>query len=456
MKNRNNISAWSFNDLCAIKYLEQVTDILAQYSWIYETRNTDIILHNVLEKIPLKWYEELNSLSTTELHQVLFNFIKEKWPSSLKLFIEQCQYLGQFRFPPHNFKELTETTNEPKYVASKVSTKKQYEINVMSGFVNEICQDSNCSVVLDIGSGLGYLDQILHHQYKLKCIGLDSSSQYTLTARERLKKDPCSNSMKHQTLEINSTKECIEDLKNVLEESNFDCNCNVKEKLNQENDSKIMVGLHSCGNLTQDMMKLFCKMEEITAFICVGCCYNKINLNDFPMSKSVQSVVSSTSTRFPGWSPCVSGLRLAAHGTRTHTQDTDKQTHLEKNLFYRALFEKYIQNEKISWRQPKRRIRPSDLPDFETYCKNMLKNHPLEHDSKTLKNLNKLYDDCEHLFPRIRILLVLQTLLQPLWEGFVIVDRMLYFRENDISTQVLALWDDSVSSRNMALCAYKR
>lgn len=33
----------------------------------------------------------------------------------------------------------------------------------------------------------GYLDQILHHEYGLKCIGVDSSSQYTLTARERLR-----------------------------------------------------------------------------------------------------------------------------------------------------------------------------------------------------------------------------------------------------------------------------
>lgn len=65
------------------------------------------------------------------------------------------------------------------------------------------------------------------------------------------------------------------------------------------------------------------------------------------MSKAVQSVVSSVSKRFPEWAPCISGLRLAAHGTRSCTEDTGKQAHLEKNLFYRALFENYIQSGKI-------------------------------------------------------------------------------------------------------------
>lgn len=54
MDKRTEFSAWEIDDLCAVKYLEQVTDILAQYPWIYETRNIDIIFQNVLNKIPLE------------------------------------------------------------------------------------------------------------------------------------------------------------------------------------------------------------------------------------------------------------------------------------------------------------------------------------------------------------------------------------------------------------------
>lgn len=39
-------------------------------------------------------------------------------------------------------------------MTAKVPSKKQYEIEIMSDLVHEVCRDLNCPVVLDIGSGL--------------------------------------------------------------------------------------------------------------------------------------------------------------------------------------------------------------------------------------------------------------------------------------------------------------
>lgn len=64
-----------------------------------------------------------------------------------------------------------------------------------------------------------------------------------------------------------------------------------------------MIGLHCCGDLTQDMMKIFCSIKELKAFVCIGCCYNKININgkQFPLfvfllNKTVNLHFSSVDT----------------------------------------------------------------------------------------------------------------------------------------------------------------
>ncbi|GBN69865.1 hypothetical protein AVEN_18082-1, partial [Araneus ventricosus] len=301
----------------------------------------------------------------------------------------------------------------------------------------------------------GYLDQVLHHRFKLKCIGLDSSVKYTVAAKDRIKNDSCKNSMHHRTLEVTHSEKCLEDIKSILnEEHNWECSCSCYSK--KASGAVAMVGLHSCGNLAQDMMKLFCQMDDIVALVCVGCCYNKINLIDFPMSKTAQGSLREVRVKFPEWSPCTSGLRVAAHGTRSHSINALVDSRTSKCVFYRALMEYYVKKKNITWQQPKRHIRKADLLDFETYCRNMLSNHPLGKDETTFKNLNNLFDEKLHLFSRVKILLVLQLLLQPLWEGFITVDRILYFREKSMSANVLALWDDAKSSRNLALCVYKR
>ncbi|GFY65838.1 protein RRNAD1 [Trichonephila inaurata madagascariensis] len=455
MEDLSEVSAFQMDDISSMTYLRDVTQILAEYSWIYNVRNTEIFIHNVLENIPLSWCEVLTAISDEDLCQLPFDFIQSDWPPSLVSFLIQCQQLANFRFPPKTAHDIAINQRRSNYMPVKVASKKQFEIEIMADLIGKICQEHNCHLVLDIGSGLGYLDQLLHHRFSLGCIGIDSSLKYTNAANDRIKNDSCMNSMHHITFEVTHSEKCIEELKSILnEKTDWNCGCVSANKLSS--DSLVMVGLHSCGNLTQDMMKLFCQMDEVKAFVCVGCCYNKINLNDFPMSSIAQRAVYNTHTNYPEWHPCVSGLRLAAHGTRTHSVKSLVNSHILKSMFYRALMEYYIQKENISWHQPKRHIRSSDLCNFETYCKNMLQKHPFCEDETTLQNLINLYKQKEYLLPRVKILLVLQMMLQPLWESFVIVDRMLYFREKYMSVKVLALWDDAKSSRNLALCVNKR
>lgn len=60
-KEKMGFSAWRMEDSSQVKYLEQVINILAKYSFIYKTRNTDLFLNNVLEDIPFEVRLELFS-----------------------------------------------------------------------------------------------------------------------------------------------------------------------------------------------------------------------------------------------------------------------------------------------------------------------------------------------------------------------------------------------------------
>ncbi|GFQ64920.1 protein RRNAD1 [Trichonephila clavata] len=455
MEDLTEISAFQMDNISLMIYLRDVTQILAEYSWVYNVRNTEIFIHDVLENIPPSWCEVLTAVSDEDLSRLPFDFIQSDWPPSLVSFLIQCQRLANFRFPPKTAHDIAINQRRSSYMPAKVPSKKQFEIEIMADLIGKICQEHNCHLVLDIGSGLGYLDQLLHHRFSLRCIGIDSSLKYTNAANDRIKNDSCMNSMYHITCEVTHSEKCIEELKSILnEKTDWNCGCVSANKLSS--DSLVMVGLHSCGNLTQDMMKLFCQMDEVKAFVCVGCCYNKINPYDFPMSSIGQRAVLNIQTDYPEWHPCVTGLRLAAHGTRTHFIKSLVDSRTLKCMFYRALLEYYIKKENISWHQPKRHIRSSDLCNFETYCKNMLQKHPFGKDETTLENLINLYKQKEYLLPRVKILLILQMMLQPLWESFVIVDRMFFFNEKCMSVNVLALWDDAKSSRNLALFVNKR
>ncbi|XP_035225383.1 protein RRNAD1-like isoform X1 [Stegodyphus dumicola] len=454
-------SMWNMDHETILKYLSEITELLAEYSWIYNVRNTDIFLHDVLEKIPSEWCESLIDLPWKDMNQLPFGFIKEDWPEMLKTFIRKCCDLGSFRFPKSN---LQETTVQVKTFVNKTTPrKKQLEIKIMSILIDEICKNLHCNYVLDIGSGLGYLDQALHHNCGVKCIGLDSVPAYTEAAVSRLKDDPCNKALYHITLKVENSAVCLSEVRTALWNAynkDLTCSCKISTCANGSFNKShlnpvLMVGLHCCGNLMQDMMSIFSQMDELKAFVCVGCCYNKINITNFPVSNTAKFCVKAACKDSICWYPCISGLRLGSHATRSEWVSLSEEmlSYRERSLAFRAVLQYYIAKENKVWKKPKRRLRQSDFTDFQSYCNKMLDENFKE--EETLEKLNMFYLQKQHLFPRIRILLVLQLLLQPLWEAFVTIDRMLFFRENSIFAECFALWDDKISPRNIVLCAYK-
>lgn len=61
---------------------------------------------------------------------------------------------------------------------------------------------------------------------------------------------------------------------------------NIETNLQIRPNSMALIGLHSCGDLTNTMLSWFVKSKINTSLAVLSCCYHK--MQNFPLSKSVQ------------------------------------------------------------------------------------------------------------------------------------------------------------------------
>ena len=53
----------------------------------------------------------------------------------------------------------------------------------------------------------------------------------------------------------------------------------------------ILVGLHTCGDLSATMLRLFVESDIFVGLVSVGCCYMKLS-DGYPLSQTVSSLPS--------------------------------------------------------------------------------------------------------------------------------------------------------------------
>ncbi len=94
---------------------------------------------------------------------------------------------------------------------------------------------------------------------------------------------------------------------------------------------------------------------------------------------------------------------------------------------------------------------------FEDYLKQAIEGFGLQGDIVSHQDkLMEVYRCNEHLSPAMETLIVLQTLLQPVAEALILVDRVIFLREKGISGASLQqVFDDRISPRCFVLMANK-
>jgi hypothetical protein len=138
--------------------------------------------------------------------------------------------------------------------------------------------------------------------------------------------------------------------------------------------SLCMTGLHTCGDLTVDAIKLFFRLVSVKLLVMVPCCYHKMSLSkdttmteekfsNFPLSSALCNLIRS-STFFD--SPCFLRrpfLRLASQETASRWHQWSEEDHKQHSLqvMARAILQLYAHNGRQAIHKLRKSIKQNPL-----------------------------------------------------------------------------------------------
>ncbi|CAG9764973.1 unnamed protein product [Ceutorhynchus assimilis] len=437
-------------DVC---YLERALVFLKKYQWIFNFRNTDVLTKDVLANLPKDWAEYFNGINVDNLHGLVKGNLEDSAPLDFKYLIDEINEL--------NCKQTCETVESVESVSYKctgLTQKKVHEITLLAPVINEICQETKCDLIVDIGSGFGHLPHMLFEKYHYPVLALEVSNKLIQTALEnqtKLKPASKGHVIFKEVFVNKSSAGCIEE----LVEENFGP------------DKKIcLTGLHACADLSVEVLKLFSRISKASALVIMPCCYHRMNTDfkNFPASSLGKKLFDKYQAYgFTG----EAFLRLACQqtsGTFIRMSKEEHEKHAQQCM-HRAVLQLVAEMENCTLRRLKRKSGKSNALDidvgFQDYLNNLETTHQLvgRDPNKRIKVTDetfrrKMYEKwTEHKNEcwQVEVLMGLQAAIQGICENVVLLDRVEFLKEKGIRCYNRKITNDCISPRCWALIAMK-
>jgi hypothetical protein len=193
----------------------------------------------------------------------------------------------------------------------------------------------------------GYLDKELSDHWNLHVLGLERDAYRVLAASQRTNGDTKENTANR----CRSTfKELAVKAEDSLEDQIESVVVDWFDELKTEHESApllCMIGLHSCGDLSPVMMKLFMSSQRFCTLLLVSCCYHRMDWkkdvadeNLFPLSSSLKNACRTPFHQQEGIQHL---FRLAAQETPNHwmQQNVVNCQRQAQHTFYRSIIQLY-------------------------------------------------------------------------------------------------------------------
>jgi len=508
--------------------LHAVTKIVEKYHPIVSACMVDFITGDVFTNISdPNLASELLQMSELELQslpQLYLNDraadIDSKYPNVCKFAKELSQHtleaLGvsvtREEFLEKQLSHVDDGQDLLRYFDRFMSDKKMHEVVYMSQVVLEMASSLDTDTILDLGSGKAYLSQVVAAQSKnhnLKLMAVDSSSTNSHSASRRSQKlekfwgglirraeyrkdekvpPPRGKHWKSKRGRLdgevadsqskNDDKSALGDrLKFVTRfvDTSTDFQALLKDTFDQgaiekeeegSNDRMGLIGLHTCGNLAPDSLRIFLSSPNMQ-FVCnVGCCYHHLHEEFYcnPYMSEEEMSARQASPRFP----LSQYLR-------------DKKFELGKNALMvaaqpmdRLLANLPLPSESLLWRAILQVLLKRHKPDlkFEDQHVGRIAKKSDSFVNYVHKSFDKLCikleisdEEIEQVYQTFarshRQKLIgyyqLKSMLGPAIEGLILLDRLLWLAENkDVNDAYLVkMFDAVVSPRCYSIVATK-
>ena len=294
-------------------------ELLESQMEIVNTCMVDFISMDLFEQLSPRMQEELLSLEeeTLVLLPALLQDQGLELPSSCPQLssviseLRDCklEHLGLLTELPQSLSDYTELTSLSNW-DKIMPPKKTHEVDLMSRFIsNSLSDQHGVTSIVDLGSGKAYLSHVLNSLYDIPVLAIDGKTSNTkgaelrnknlqskwgiLSARasDRARGETPTNrrSRAKNTGESRSvfpaplTQASMVTITKYVEESS-DLRPLVEQHLPGESERLGIVGLHTCGDLASSSVMTFIHTEK-ARFLCnVGCCYNHLTSQGFPLS----------------------------------------------------------------------------------------------------------------------------------------------------------------------------
>ncbi|XP_059672596.1 probable methyltransferase-like protein 25 isoform X2 [Gavia stellata] len=221
----------------------------------------------------------------------------------------------------------------------------------------------------------------------------------------------------------------------------------------------MMVGLHTCGDLAPNTLRIFTAKPEIKAVCSVGCCYHLLseqfeNQEDcpeevwgFPMCQYLKDK-GCCCGRNARMSACLALERVAA-GQMLPTE----------SLFYRAVLQVIIE-EIYGVTKSDRHVGKifSKSSSFIDYVRKSLKKLELDDSKLPDSCIMDYYEKYKHRMNELEAFNMLKVVLAPCVEVLILLDRLCYLKEQDniAWSGLVKLFDPVKSPRCYAVIALKK
>ncbi|KFU98332.1 Methyltransferase-like 25, partial [Tauraco erythrolophus] len=220
----------------------------------------------------------------------------------------------------------------------------------------------------------------------------------------------------------------------------------------------MMVGLHTCGDLAANTLRIFTAKPEIKAVCSVGCCYHLLSEQfenqdrpdevwGFPMCQYLKD---------KGWC-CGRNARMSA--CLALERVAVGQILPTESLFYRAVLQVIIE-EMYGVTKSDRHVGKtfSKSSSFIDYVRKSLKKLELDDSKLPDSCIMDYYEKYKHRMNELEAFNMLKVVLAPCIEVLILLDRLCYLKEQDniAWSGLVKLFDPVKSPRCYAVIALKK
>ena len=376
----------------------------------------------------------------------------------------------------------TNTTHHQK----RPTSKKNYEVSAFTSFLSSI--NISCSTIIEMGCGKAYLTpSLLNTNKDCLYIGIDMK-EHLIT------KQP-----KH----IHNNKNAYVLYGNITS-LNFNSFYNehihpIVQLHNKNETNMFLIGLHCCGNLTSNSLKIFTSVPQFTHLAIVSCCLNLLKEYISPQAKESEvfkryyanigydskgSFLEQTLTfeyneheigyplsKYMKEKYNEMFLSRTARNTAMQTNNVKESvTSLSyKKLLYRALlqvfFERYVNELSMRYGYAKvdvgneetfRSYLVKALDDVEMKCEDNVKEKVHEVKAKIDDVLTEFMDAYMKYDKYLWTISFMHMRFSKLVEYIIALDRVLYLIENGVKeVKLVRIFNDMLSTRNILIYARK-